>query len=279
MDMRAGFIILANLLFAALIACADETLPTLKVSGEVYTNVTITSVTARNIYFTFDKGMGSAKLKDLDPALQKHFHYDAGKAAAEEKTQKASSAAALSMAGAGDRIPENADAKAVMDDAIARVKAIVNQPVRSVPFTRDMQNVGTSQYWFHQGAEKPDYDNADIRKTQDCANYAKYDYVTSDLNPGIVFPGKEVEFNSMTKYFYTDRSLPKKKLSEAEMLEINRLYRIIGQCETKLGMTKYYPVPETPAAHFLSQNRTTIIGVAGGLLALLLIIRLLQKSA
>jgi hypothetical protein len=28
-----------------------------------------------------------------------------------------------------------------------------------------------------------------------------------------------------------DRSVPKKKLTQAEMVEINRLYRIIGKCE------------------------------------------------
>jgi len=43
-------------------------------------------------------------------------------------------------------------------------------------------------------------------------------YVTSDLNPGVVFVGSEIEFNPMTKFFYIDRSLPKKKLTEAEML-------------------------------------------------------------
>jgi hypothetical protein len=48
----------------------------------------------------------------------------------------------------------------------------------------------------------------------------------------------------MTKYFYEDRSLPKKKLTEAEMLEINRLYRVIGQCEQQLARLGYKgPVP------------------------------------
>ncbi len=32
-----------------------------------------------------------------------------------------------------------------------------------------------------------------------------------------------------------DRSLPKKKLTEDEMREINHLYRIIGQCEQQLN--------------------------------------------
>ena len=40
----------------------------------------------------------------------------------------------------------------------------------------------------------------------------------------------------MTKIFYIDRSLPKKKLTEAEMVEINRLYRVIGNCERQLQL-------------------------------------------
>jgi hypothetical protein len=40
----------------------------------------------------------------------------------------------------------------------------------------------------------------------------------------------------MTKFFYTDRSVPKKKLTEAEMVEINRLYRIIGKNQTELTL-------------------------------------------
>jgi hypothetical protein len=38
----------------------------------------------------------------------------------------------------------------------------------------------------------------------------------------------------MTKFFYTDRSLPKRKLTEAEMLQINDLYRVIGRCNQQL---------------------------------------------
>jgi hypothetical protein len=60
-----------------------------------------------------------------------------------------------------------------------------------------------------QVANKPNYKVVDIRKTQD-TSYGKHEYVTSDLNPGIVFHGSEVEFNSMTKYFYADLSGPQK---------------------------------------------------------------------
>src|SRR3569833_2657314 len=55
---------------------ADETFRTLKVKDEVYTNVTVTSSSATDIYFTHSRGLASAKLKDLEPDLQKHFHYD-----------------------------------------------------------------------------------------------------------------------------------------------------------------------------------------------------------
>jgi thiol-disulfide isomerase/thioredoxin len=68
-------------------ARADEKLATLKVQDEVYTNVFVTSVTATDVYFTHAKGMGNAKMKNLSPDLQKHFHYDANKGAQAEKAQ------------------------------------------------------------------------------------------------------------------------------------------------------------------------------------------------
>ncbi len=50
------------------------------------------------------------------------------------------------------------------------------------------------------------------------------------------FPGDQVEFNAATKFFYVDRSLPKKRLTEEEMLEVNRLYRVIGSCQARLAL-------------------------------------------
>jgi hypothetical protein len=72
-QMRIHVAILLVLVFAAFAACADETLPVLRVGNDYYTNVTVTSVTPTDIYFTHDKGMGNAKLKKLDPRLQSHF--------------------------------------------------------------------------------------------------------------------------------------------------------------------------------------------------------------
>src|SRR5436190_8889676 len=84
---------LQPVLFAGILLCArsgfsaEEHLATLKIGSEVYTNVTITSVTATDIYFSHSRGVGNAKLKKLDPELQKKFHFDPTKAAEKEKQQ------------------------------------------------------------------------------------------------------------------------------------------------------------------------------------------------
>ena len=129
--------------------------------------------------------------------------------------------------------------------AIFQVQHIVNQPVTRLKRRPDMA-VSEYPYWFHPGAETPDFDTVDVRKTQKF-DYDNHPYVVSDLDPSVVFIGRELEFNSMTKYFYTDRSVPKKKLTEKEMEEINRLYRVIGRCDHELAE--------------LREPRTVLLGV------------------
>jgi thioredoxin-related protein len=73
-------------------AFADEEFPVLKVGSNVYSNVTVTIITATDIYFTHAGGMANAKLKSLSPELQKHFHYDAVKAGEVEQKQAAANA-------------------------------------------------------------------------------------------------------------------------------------------------------------------------------------------
>ena len=124
--------------------------------------------------------------------------------------------------------------KTEMNDAINKIVSIVNQPVTHLPRDHFAKVAKFSPGWFHAGAIEPDFNHVDIRKTQKFP-YAKFAYVTSDLNPDEMFLASELEFNAMTKFFYTDRTVPKKRLSEAEMLEINRLYRIIGKNEDELG--------------------------------------------
>jgi hypothetical protein len=138
-----------------------------------------------------------------------------------------------------------ADVQFEMDKAIAQAQKIVNQPVAAFARGPGLQWSEFHPGWFHAGANKPDFNNVDVRTTQEKI-YDKFEYVSSDLNPGVVFRGRDLEFNANTKYFYTDRSVPKKKLTEPEMLEINRLYRIIGRCEHQLAdLQKPATAPET----------------------------------
>lgn len=68
-------------------AVADVKLATLQVGNAIYTNVTVTTVTATDIYFTHAQGMGNAKLKELAAAAQKQFGYNPVKGSAVEKQQ------------------------------------------------------------------------------------------------------------------------------------------------------------------------------------------------
>jgi thiol-disulfide isomerase/thioredoxin len=63
----------------------DEKFPILKVGSDTYTNVVITSVTASDINFIHAAGAANARISDLSPELQKHFHYNAKQAAAAEQ--------------------------------------------------------------------------------------------------------------------------------------------------------------------------------------------------
>lgn len=177
----------------------------------------------------------------------------------------------------------NVATRAELDDAVAQVKTIVNQPVAAYPKTPDAQVGLYSPGWFHPGALKPDFAHVDVRASQDL-QYTRYAYVTSDLNPGVMFSGQDCEFNAMTKWAYTDRTLPKKRLTEAEMVEINRLYRVIGACEEKLAGTPQGAVieglpttrSEAPSDDFLG-TYAPYAPYVGGALVLALVIALVMR--
>jgi thiol-disulfide isomerase/thioredoxin len=120
--MRRILLLVSVLASAALARAEDEHNSTLKVGSEVYTNVTITSVTATHVYFTHSGGMGNAKLKELEPNLQRHFHYDAAAAAATETQRLQANAAyrqGLSSTPAPNRpapAPQTSGPRAVPDD-------------------------------------------------------------------------------------------------------------------------------------------------------------------
>jgi hypothetical protein len=232
--MRTILILFLGLGVIASRTFADEKLPVLKVGQHTYSHVTVTKVTATDVFFISDQGMANAKLKNLEPAMQKHFHYDPAAAAAAERKLKLGSSPYHFRVGGTTKPATKADIKVELADAITKVEVIVNQPVTRLPRTPDMAVATYRPGWFHPGATTPEFNTVDVRATQEL-NYAKNEYVTSDLNPNVVYLGSELEFNSMTKFFYTDRSVPKKKLTGEEMVEINRLYRIIGQDRDRLG--------------------------------------------
>src|ERR1051325_5742821 len=91
--MRFKALTLLWLSMAMLAARAGEKLPFLKVGADTFTNVTVVKVTATDLYFNHARGVGNAKLKSLDPELQKRFGFDSTKADAAAKTQAESNAA------------------------------------------------------------------------------------------------------------------------------------------------------------------------------------------
>jgi hypothetical protein len=144
--------------------------------------------------------------------------------------------------------PETVDAlRLELTNAWHQVETIVCQPVAA--FRRD-PGYDVSVYgpggWFHPGAMTPDFNSVDVRKSQELP-YAAHPWVSSDITPNMMFRGSDLEFNSMTKLFYTNRSLPKKRLSEAEMLQINSLYRTIGHCQSVIARLQNPPSAEAPA--------------------------------
>ena len=66
---------------------AEVHFDTLKVGDELYSNVTVTSSSATDIYFSHSRGIGNAKLKSLEPEIQKKFNFDPAKAAQKEQEQ------------------------------------------------------------------------------------------------------------------------------------------------------------------------------------------------
>ncbi len=143
--------------------------------------------------------------------------------------QSASTPSASALTPAARLAATRSEAK----DAITRVQNIVNQAITMAQRTPQMR-VWEYEYWFHPGAAKPDFNTVDVRLTQQL-DYENQDFVCLKSNPTLVWAGHDLEFNAMTKFFYVDRSVPKKRLTNEEMVEVNRLYRIIGRCEKELN--------------------------------------------
>jgi cytochrome c biogenesis protein CcmG, thiol:disulfide interchange protein DsbE len=81
---RIGMVAALSLMAAA----DDEQFKSLRVGDFTYSNVTVTAVTPTDIYITYAGGMDNLKLKDLEPALQKHFGFNRVKAGEAEQTRR-----------------------------------------------------------------------------------------------------------------------------------------------------------------------------------------------
>lgn len=133
-----------------------------------------------------------------------------------------------------------------LTNAWHQVEAIVNRPVTTY---RREPGYDVSVYrpgWFHPGAITPDFNRVDVRQSQQLVYTSPW--VSSDVTPNMMFRGSDLEFNAMTKLFYTNRDLPKIKLTEADMLQINSLYRIIGHCQSEIDRLQNPPEAQTEAA-------------------------------
>lgn len=214
-------------------ASAAEMIPAPNAGSNANNSAAITGVTTTDSALVSNQDLTHVDVKNPVPAAQKNSPASQAPSAAGQN-QKAGGGHDHFRVDGTNQPSSAADIKSELAAAMARVKQIVNQPVEGLPRKPGMTVATASPDWFRPGAVKPDFDQVDIRNTQQFP-YEQYQYVTSDPNPDVVYSGPELEYNPMTKYFYTDRSVPKKRLNESEMLEVNRLYRIIGQDQDRLA--------------------------------------------
>jgi thiol-disulfide isomerase/thioredoxin len=132
---------LAALLCGPICAQAEgEKFAILKVGQNAYSNVTVMSVSATDIYFSHQGGMGNAKLKLLEPDLQKRFHFDSARALAKQTEQAQANAlyantvrlepAPRPKTQAPDRRVETAPDSVVANGLAA--KSFLNQPAPEI---------------------------------------------------------------------------------------------------------------------------------------------------
>jgi cytochrome c biogenesis protein CcmG, thiol:disulfide interchange protein DsbE len=127
-------------------------LDSLRVGGRTYTNVTVLGFNTTDLYFTHEGGMANAKLRYLDPKLQKRFGYDPAAAAEAEKQQAAADAqyntsVAANMVAQAQQVASSAQKAAVTtQDSLA-------DPVSSLSLLGKPAPAIKGEKWL---GEKPD---------------------------------------------------------------------------------------------------------------------------
>ena len=123
-----------------------------------------------------------------------------------------------------------AEAQADLQSLTRKVQAIVNQTPPAVP--QPPKGPEIYSYDYHPGATKPDFNNANLLPTRELW---KGDFVHMNSAPDVYYHSADCEFNPQTKYFFTSRNVPKKRLTNAEYQELTRLYRLMGRDEQRLA--------------------------------------------
>lgn len=131
-----------------------------------------------------------------------------------------------------DKVAAGAKEKAVktarvdFDKTTHQVQGIVNQTPAIV--ANPPPGAEVFHYLIHDGANPPDYKAENLQGTRELW---KGQYVYMEDAPGVYYRGADCEFNAQTKYFYLNRKVPKKRLTDAEYQELTRLFRQLGQQE------------------------------------------------
>jgi len=87
-----GLLVAIWLVLAWTAPAAQVKLDSLVARDRSYTNVTVLSYNTTHVFFTYQGGSASVKLRDLEPNLQERFNYDPAVAAEAEKQQAADEA-------------------------------------------------------------------------------------------------------------------------------------------------------------------------------------------
>ena len=90
-ELKRLFVVIC-LLLAWTAPAAQVKLDSLVARGRTYTNVTVLTYNTTHVFFTYQDGSASVKLRDLAPALQELFNYAPAAAAEAEKQQAADEA-------------------------------------------------------------------------------------------------------------------------------------------------------------------------------------------
>ncbi len=141
-------------------------------------------------------------------------------------------------------------ARGEFDKTTKKVQGIVNQ----VPTIVSKPPAGAEvyHYAFHPGAEPPNYDAENLASTRELW---KGEYAYIEGVPDVYYRSADCEFNPQTKFFYTSRAVPKKKLTDAEYAELTRLYHQLGQQQKAIASIS---PPSTADAERVSADLATL---------------------